>query len=324
LIFGIGTFLISFASTVWNAVIFFILAGIGGSACWVPVTALIQRWVSDKRRGTALAIADVGSAAGIATISLAMPFLVNACDWQAGWKCLGILAFLTAVVNFLLVRNRPESHSGKEWARSQEASTGPVKVLYSKFLKDRNFWLIGISYLLLGFLVLVPFTYLSAYTMHEFSLSYAAAARLITIIAIVGIAGKLVLGPVSDVIGRIKVIILCMALIAIGSFGMVYSPNYPLLVAATIVCGFGYGPVWALYAASASDFFSKDSTGSILGLWTVMLGIGSILSPIITGYTIDITQSFHWVFIEATICAVLSLVILVPLFRTTSPCNDAR
>ena len=230
----------------------------------------------------------------------------------------------TAVVNYFLVRNRPESNSGKEWTRSPEASTRPVKALYSKFLKDRNFWLIGLSYLLLGFLVLVPFMYLSTYAMREFSLSYATATRLITIIAVVGIAGKLVLGPVSDSIGRIKVMILCMALIAIGSFGMVYSRSYPFLVGATVICGLGYGPVWALYAASAYDYFSKDSTGSIVGLWTVMLGIGSILSPIITGHTIDITQSFRWAFIEAAICAILSLIILVPVFRSTSSDSDVK
>ena len=160
--------------------------------------------------------------------------------------------------------------------------------------------------------------------MRELSVSYATAARLITVIAIVSIAGKLVLGPVSDVIGRIKVIILCMTLIAIGIFGMGYSPSYPLLVGAIVICGFGYGPVWPLYAASASDYFSKDSTGSILGLWTVMLGIGLILSPILTGYTIDVTQSFHWAFIEATICAILSLILLVPVFRKTSPDSNVR
>ena len=84
--------------------------------------------MSDKRRGTALAIADIGSAAGVAAISLAIPFLVNAFNWQAGWKSLGILALLTAVVNYILVRNRPESNSDKEWARSQEASTRPIKI----------------------------------------------------------------------------------------------------------------------------------------------------------------------------------------------------
>jgi sugar phosphate permease len=321
LLFGAGTFLISFASTVWNAVIFFILAGIGGSACWVPVTTLIQRWVNDKRRGTVLAIADIGSAVGVAVVSLAMPFLVTTCNWQSGWKYLGIMAMLTAVANYFLVRNRPAGDSNKEAIRSKEVSRGTVMSLYGKFLRDRNFWLIGMSYLLLGFLVLVPFTYLSTYAMREFLLPYATAARLIMIIALTGIAGKLILGPVSDAIGRIKVLILCLVLIASGSFGMVYSRSYSLLIAATVICGLGYGPVWALYAASASDYFSKESTGSILGLWTVMLGIGSILSPIITGYTIDITQSFRWAFLEAAICAILSVVMLMPLFRTAHRSN---
>ena len=52
---GAGAFLMSFSTSVLNASLFFTLAGIGHSACWVPVVALIQRWVSDRRMGTALA-----------------------------------------------------------------------------------------------------------------------------------------------------------------------------------------------------------------------------------------------------------------------------
>ena len=54
-ILGAGAFLMSYSSSVLNASLFFTLAGIGHSACWVPVVALIQRWVSDRRRGMALA-----------------------------------------------------------------------------------------------------------------------------------------------------------------------------------------------------------------------------------------------------------------------------
>ncbi|GAH32136.1 unnamed protein product, partial [marine sediment metagenome] len=72
-ILGLGTFLMSYSSSIVQAILFFALAGIGSSACWAPVVALAQRWVSDKRRGTALAFMDIGSSFGIVGTSAAVP-----------------------------------------------------------------------------------------------------------------------------------------------------------------------------------------------------------------------------------------------------------
>ena len=48
---GIGTFLMAYSTSLIEASLYFMLVGIGASACWSPVVALSQRWVSEKRRG---------------------------------------------------------------------------------------------------------------------------------------------------------------------------------------------------------------------------------------------------------------------------------
>lgn len=320
-IFGLGTFLMSFVSSISDAIIIYIFVGIGSSACWVPVITLIQRWVRDEKRGTALACADTGSSLGIAITSLLMPYIVGSYDWRAGWRYLGILAMITAAVNFFLVRNQPEKPLNADSGHYQQIHVRNLKVIYGSFLTDKKFWLIGCAYLLMGFLVLVPFTFLSVYAVNELMLSYKAATRLIMIIALAGLAGKLVIGPVSDFAGRIKTIMLCAVLIAAGNIGMAYSRSHLFVIVCTVISGLGYGPIWSLFAASASDYFSKDSVGSIVGFWTLMLGFGSIISPIVNGYIIDVTQSFYWVFLGATLCAVISLVLLLPVLMMVSPGN---
>jgi len=74
-ILGTGSALMSFSTTIIHASLFFALAGVGHSTCWVPVVAVVQRWVSEGRRGIALAIVDLGSATGIAVISALMSLL---------------------------------------------------------------------------------------------------------------------------------------------------------------------------------------------------------------------------------------------------------
>jgi len=317
-ILGVGTLLMSYSSSPVDASLFFTLAGIGAAACWAPVIAVVQRWVSDKRRGTTLAVIDVGSALGIIACSAAMPLIVVEHGWRMGWMGLGALAFLIAGMNFFLVRSYPVEKSDLSHPKPRRLTGEPVSVTYMRLLRDIRFWLIGLSYLLTGFSILIPFTFLSTYAVQELMLPYEAAARLITVIGIAAIVGKLVLGHLSDTIGRIRVMMLCAVLIAAGSLGMAYNQGFLTLTLFTVIFGLGYGTVWSMYAASASDYFSKESAGSIVGLWTFLAGIGSILSPIIAGWVADTTGTLTWSFILTTASAVISLFLLLPVWRASS------
>ena len=105
---GLGTFLMAFATTLSQACLFFGLAGLGQSAGWVPVVTLVQRWVSERRRATAIAIVDLGSGSGIILVSLILPLLISAFHWQGAWIGLGVAGMVVAVLNFFLISNPPD------------------------------------------------------------------------------------------------------------------------------------------------------------------------------------------------------------------------
>ena len=314
-ILGIGAYLMSFSSTVIHASLFFALAGIGHSACWVPVVTVVQRWVSERRRGTVLAIVDLGSASGIAVWSIVIPLIVGAFSWRGGWVSLGLLAFLVAGMNFFLMRSRPPVESDTQAPRAAFSARMPIKAVYIAIFRDAKFYLIGLSYLLISFSILIPFAFLATYATQELLIPYKSAAGLVALIAVAGAFGKLFLGHLSDIVSRIRVMMLCGALTAAGALGMAYAQGFFVLAIFTTVFGIGYGTIWPVYAASARDFFSKEYAGSVIGLWTLYHGIGSILSPMIAGWTIDATGSYVWAFILAMISAALSLLLLVPIAR---------
>ena len=313
-VFAAGTFLMAFSSSIVQACLFFTLAGIGSAVCWAPTMALAQRWTSGKHRGKTLAFIDVGSALGIVGTSTVVPWVVTANDWRAGWMSLGALGFAVAVLDFLAVRNHPEEPTGPSQEALKPRNHEPLSVIYASLLRDVKFWLIGLAYLLTGFSIIIPFTFLSTYAVQELAFSYETATKLITVIGIGAVVGKVTLGPLSDRTGRIKVMMLCGLLIAGGSLGMAYGKGAGLIVF-TAVFSLGYGTAWSMYAASASDYFSKEAAGSIVGLWTVYLGIGSIISPIIAGWIADTTGTLSWSFILAAVGGVLSFLLLMPMWR---------
>jgi MFS family permease len=318
-VLGMGACLMSFPTTVLQASFFFAIVGIGHSACWAPVVTVVLRWVSEKRRGIALSIVDLGSTVSIAFWSIMIPLMIGPYGWRMVWVCLGALGLLVAGMNFVSVRSHPCSEPGNPVSQGAPKDQGSVKAAYVAILRDKRFHLIGSSYLFISFSILIPLAFLTAYGTQELKLSYSSAAGLLAVTGVAGGIGKLVLGPISDVVGRVKVMTLCGVLIAAGGMGFAYAKEFIVLILFTVVFGVGYGSIWPVFAASARDLFSKDHAGSIVGLWTVYHGLGSIVAPVIAGWTIDATGTYFWAFILSVTSAILSVLLLLLLAKSLCP-----
>jgi len=310
---GAGAFLMAYATSVADASFFFILAGIGHAACWAPVMALVQRWVPEQRRGTALGITTLGSAIGMSVWSLVLPIIVNHWSWKAGWISMGLFSFLVAAMNFFLVHSHPESDLKDARLPTPYIKINAILHIYGQLLKENNLWFIGISYLMVGFVVLVPYTFLGTYAIEKLELPYSSAARFIATMAVAGVVGKLPLAILSDTLGRIKVMMICNLLMGLGCAGMILMDTIWGIYGACTLFGLGFGAVWPVYAAAAPDFFPKKTAGSVVGLWTVFMGLGSIVSPILCGRTIDLSGNYTGAFLLGTASALAAVLFLVPV-----------
>jgi OFA family oxalate/formate antiporter-like MFS transporter len=310
---GMGACLMSFSATVLQASIFFAIVGIGHSACWAPVVTVVLRWVSEKRRGIALSIVDLGSTVSIAFWSIMIPLMIVPYGWRMVWVCMGVLGLLVAGMNFLIVRNHPSSEPENPVSNAAPKVQISIKAAYMAILRDKRFHLIGFSYLLISFSILIPFLFLTVYAIQELKISYSSAAGFLAVAGVAGAIGKLILGHISDFVGRVKVMMLCGVLIAAGGLGFAYSREFVVLILFTAVFGVGYGTIWPVFAASARDLFSKEYAGSIVGLWTVYHGLGSIVAPVFAGWTIDATGTYFWAFILTVTSAILSSLLLLPI-----------
>jgi MFS family permease len=311
---GGGAFLMAYPTSQLQASLFFGVAGVGCSACWAPVMALAQRWTTESRRGMSLAFVDAGSSLGVMAAGAITPLIVVAYDWRAGWMSLGVLAFIVAIVSFFLVQSYPKTQSNP--SPQDGGRRRLVGITYKQLFSDTRFWLIGLAYLFTGFAIIVPFAFISTYAVQELSFPYDSATRLVTIIGAGGITGKVVLGPISDKLGRIKILVISAILIAGGNLAIAYSRGWMLMVF-TFIFGIGYGACWAMYATCASDFFSKQAAGGIIGLWTVYLGIGTMLSPILAGWIADATGTLMWSFLIAMAGGIASLLLLLPMLKAS-------
>jgi len=307
-VLGIGALMMAFAATFFQASLFLSIAGFGHAACWAPVVVLVQKWVPNNRRGTALSFVSMGVGSGVFLWGILLPVIVSSTDWQTGWLALGYTALGIALLNLILVRNpnnnQPDQVNSKPGLKEFLSS-------YRKIFRQAIFWKIGVSYLLVGFNVIILFTFLPVYTREILNVAYAVSTSFISVIAFFGIVGQLLLGPLSDKVGRGRIMIVCSIFLAGSVLGILFSGSTWTLYILTACYGVGYGAVWPVYAAAASDLFPKEYSGGVVGLWTVFLGVGSIIAPVICGWLIDNTGSYSWVFQLAMSAGVLSTLLLL-------------
>ncbi|WP_303720135.1 nitrate/nitrite transporter [Malonomonas rubra] len=315
-ILGIGALLMSQASSVLQAALFFAVAGIGHSACWAPVVTVVMRWVKPQQRGFSVSVVDLGTTVGIATWSLLIPVIIANGGWQAVWVWLGITALAVAALNFLCIKSHPPTPAIPQPAAQPAGPAPSLRDTAKTIFRNDRFYLIGFSYLLISFSILIPFTFMTSFAIQNLTLGYAVASGLLVVIAASGAIGKLALAYLSDRTGRIKIMMLCGLLTATGAALMAYANGFAALLAAAVFFGIGYGSLWAIYAASARDLFDKQCAGAIIGLWTLFHGVGSVFSPILGGWLIDTTGGYYWAFMLAVASSLLASLILLPLLRT--------
>ena len=309
---GLGAYFMSLATTILQATLAFTLAGIGSAACWAPIMALVQKWTSHERRGMTLSFIDIGSALSIIGMAVFIPFIVGRYNWQTNWLILGIVGIAIGIFNFLVVKNPPEIVQPGPEKKAVKIKTAGTPL--SDLLRSNKFWLFGFGYLFTGVAVTVPFTFLSTYAIQELSLTTGIASLIMITLGVGAIVSKLVIGPLSDKTGRLKMIYLCGFFIFLGVLGMALKNEVTLFVSA-FVFALGYGAVWAMYAAASSDYFNKESSGTIVGIWTLFMGAGSLVSPVISGWLADMTGTLSWSFGWGALGGLLSVVIVIPLWN---------
>jgi MFS family permease len=218
------------------------------------VAALVQKWVPNHRRGTALSVVTMGLGVGLPLWSMILPAMVKASDWRAGWIGLGIVCLGVAALNFILVRN-PEK--GGPPGNRLHPPKPKFWESYRKIVKDRVFWIIGTGYFFVGVTVIIPYGFVPVYAREALGLPYSEATRMVAVIALTGIVGQLTLGPLSDTIGRIRVMMTCSFTMGSACLGLALSTHPWMLYLFSGCFGLGYGAVWSAYGAAASDFFPQ-------------------------------------------------------------------
>ncbi|QIZ08778.1 multidrug effflux MFS transporter [Priestia megaterium] len=177
--------------------------------------------------------------------------------------------------------------------------------------------------LLAVFCALGPFTvdmYLSSFPqIMKFFGTNASMVQASLTSALLGLSlGQIVIGPLSDVHGRRKPLLISMILFFVSSIGCAISPNVEIFIAFRFIQGFSASAGLVIARAIVSDVYNGVELTKFFALLTTITSVTPLLSPLAGSAVISLT-SWIGVFILTGIVGIYLTIMTVWKVKETLP-----
>jgi len=121
-----------------------------------------------------------------------------------------------------------------------------------------------------------------------FALSKGQAGIIATVTLVVSAIGGVAAGALADVIGRVRTLMVTVAVYAVFTFLSGLAPNYELLLAFRALQGLGFGGEWAAGAILVAEIANPAQRGRVLGMvqsaWAIGWGLAVVMYTIIFSF----------------------------------------
>ena len=183
--------------------------------------------------------------------------------------------------------------------------------------------------LVLGSLIAIgPLTidmYLPAFPALAADLSATDAAVQATLTGmLIGLGvGQLVIGPLSDAVGRRRPLL--AGLVAHGATSLLcaVAPGILPLVGARVLQGLAGAAISVVAMAIVRDLFSGVAAARLLSRLMLVMGVAPILAPTLGGFVLEVT-SWRGIFVVLALTAALLVVVAALGIRETLPAQRRR
>lgn len=318
-----GLFLARYIERPWHlyATLGVLVGGGANLMTYAVHSQFLPNWFV-RRRGLAISIAFSGVGVGAIVLLPWLQSIILTDGWRASCWAIGLLVLLAVAPLNLLVRKRPEdigllpdgdarlpSAADKRQASNiVDPAWVAIEWTLARAVRTTRFWWIVLGYfcgLVAWYAVQVHQTkYLT-----EIGFTPLVAAWALGAVSVVGIPGQIILGGLSDRIGREWVWTAGCAGFAVCYAALIaleHAPSNVLLYLMVLSQGFlGYA-LTSVMGPIVAEIFEGPHYGSIFGTITVALIGGGAAGPWIAGVIHDATGSYRLAFFLAIGCCLTS------------------
>ena len=319
---GLGLLLTSQVTEQWQLFVTYSLLLAAGTGATNPLMmALIPRWFTG-RRGLPLGIMSCGAGIGLVITAPVSDYLISSYGWQTSYFIMGLAALCIMIPFASLLKEPPRQEAPLANGRGlsdtdSKVSAGqdlnkPKEFSILQLVKTRNFWLLLSIFFLWGICIFVVLVHIIPHAI-DLGISSSRAASILSVIGIISIPSRLLMGKASDGLGRKRATIVCALIQAAAMLSLLWATNLWTLYIFAALFGFSWGGSSPVMAALVADISGLGHIGLIMGLVFVGLSIGSAIGPTLAGHLFDISSSYIPAFLGLTVVTLIVIVLTILL-----------
>ena len=158
---------------------------------------------------------------------------------------------------------------------------------------------------------------------HELGVS-SSIAQLTLTGTLAGLAlGQLIVGPLSDSLGRRRPLMAGIVLHMLASLLCVVAPNVAVLGAARVLQGTGAAASMVVAIAVVGDLYADSVAATVMSRLMLVLGVAPVIAPSL-GAAVLLRASWHWVFAVLVVLAGALLLLAALALPETLPVAHRR
>jgi sugar phosphate permease len=239
----------------------------------LPCQVLISRWFT-KNRGKAMGIAYLGIGTGGFLVPLIAAGLINNFGWRSALIMLAALIVIIAVPLALFVKDSP--------SKIQTAVKAEPAVPIRDILRNPWFYMLAFGSMCSIAAVGGINQHLKLYLLDS-DFSQNQAARVISLVLLMSLAGRVLMGWLADLFPR-KYVMILIYLIVGGSIPVLLLPDFQgRIYVFAVIFGIGLGGDYMIIPLMAGDLFGVRTLGRIMGIILVADGIAEASMPMLVG-----------------------------------------
>lgn len=299
LLAGAGYLLASAIHALWHFYLLLgVVLGVGMSGMYIVPTATVSRWFVD-RRGLALGIVLAGLNLAYVAGGPLSAFFINEFGWRMAYLFLGGLVLCVTVPASLFMKEAGP-HPGSQ------GSAAPAGATLREALRDRRLWFLQVSWLLLGFALMIVAIHIVPY-LHDGGVSLEMASLALTVYGVSSIAGRILFGASADRLGTRSTFWFCVAIQVASLTAVLAGPSPSVLYFLIMWFGLGAAGSDTAVAKAAAEVFGTRAIGAIMGVVGFGWRCGAALGPTAAGFIYDLTGAYTIAFGLGSAALVASL-----------------
>jgi len=324
---GLSLILTSQTTATWQLfVAFSVLLAMGSGASYTVVMSTTSRWFN-RQRG--LAVGIVGSGGGLGTVIFApfAAYLIADFDWRVAYIVMAVIAIVFIMPLSLLLKGDPDEIGTLSDGVKPEVSSGqfsgktPVhgipqsnSLSISQIVRTRSFWLISSLWLSTALSLFLLLTHVVPH-ITDIGFSSIQAATFLSLNGIAVMAGMIIMGPVSDRIGKKITAVICASLPVGFVLLLVWADELWILYLIAAVYGFARGGHGVAVTAMVGDTFGVTNIGKLMGVLGLGWAIGAGLGPVIGGLIFDKTGDYSLAFMIVAVVMLMRTLFIIFIRR---------